>query len=52
MKREKLLFALMVLGYYAALIGAVILGGLKSGVMVVLACCCTAGAVQLMNREE
>lgn len=50
--KEKGLMALLVLGYYVSLIGAVLLGGLKVGVPVVTACCCTAAAVQLMNREE
>lgn len=52
MKHEKILFALMVCGYYAALIGAVIFGGLRSGVMVILGCVCTGAAVQMMNVSE
>lgn len=50
--KEKGLMVLLVLGYYVSLIGAVLLGGLKAGVPVITACCCTAAAIQLMNREE
>lgn len=47
--KKGLLIILAMLGYWAALIGAVAMFGLKAGALVVLACCCSAGAVGMME---
>lgn len=48
----KLAMILLTLGYWATLIGAVAMFGWKAGALVVLACCCSAGAEYMMEMLE
>lgn len=48
--KHRILIILLALGYWAALIGAVAMFGLKAGALMVLACCCSAGAVGMMEE--
>lgn len=48
----KLAMFLLTLGYWATLIGAVAMYGWKAGALVVLACCCSAGAECMMEMLE
>lgn len=49
--KNKLVMILLALGYWAALIGAVAMFGVKAGALMILACCCSAGAATLDDMK-
>lgn len=50
--KKRICFAIAIMGYYGALIGAVVLFGFRAGALMILASCCAAGGAKLMENKD